>query len=255
MNGILQQPVGVRLLGQRLGVAHESGQQAYDGLDDRERGDLAAVEHVVADGDLAHLQPRGSVVHHPLVDALVATAREDQVLPGGQVGGDRLGERRAGRCGYDEDAPVRRDAVQRLAPGLGLHHHAGTPAVGGVVDRAVAVVGPRAQVVDVHVEQAALLRLAGQGQPERCEVVGKDRDDVDAHHRGRPGSRGWSSMTIRRAGEVDLGHEHGHEREEHLAVRRTDRQQVLGSTVLHARELADHLTVGGLARSPTSWWS
>ena len=71
--------------------------------------------------------------------------------------------------------------VERLAPRLRLHHHAGAAAVGGVVDGAVPVVGPVAQVVHVHVEQAALLGLARQREAERREVLGEDRDDVDAH--------------------------------------------------------------------------
>ena len=52
VDGVLQQAVLVRLLGQRLGVAHEAGQQPDHGLGDGQRGDLAAVEDVVAEGDL-----------------------------------------------------------------------------------------------------------------------------------------------------------------------------------------------------------
>src|SRR5690606_15936844 len=59
------------------------------------------------------------------------------------------------------------------------HHHAGAAAERGVVDRAVAVGGPVAQVVDGDVHQAARARLADEGELERREVVGKDRDDVD----------------------------------------------------------------------------
>jgi hypothetical protein len=44
----------------------------------------------------------GSVDHHPLVDALVPTAGEHEVLAGGQVGGDRLREWLTGRGWYDE---------------------------------------------------------------------------------------------------------------------------------------------------------
>ena len=55
VDGVLQQAgVAVRLLGQRLGVAHEAGQQPDDRLGDHQRGDLAAVEHVVAERHLAH---------------------------------------------------------------------------------------------------------------------------------------------------------------------------------------------------------
>jgi hypothetical protein len=57
----------------------------------------------------------------------------------------------------------------------------GPPPYGRVVDGAVDVVGPGAQVVHAHLEQAALLRLAEQRHPERREVVREDRDDVDEH--------------------------------------------------------------------------
>ena len=93
--------------------------------------------------------------------------------------------------GDDEAAaspPVRvalcENVVERLGPRLRLHHHAGAPAVRGVVDGAVAVVGEVAQVVDADVEQAVLARLADERQVERGEVVGEDRDDVDAHAAG-----------------------------------------------------------------------
>ena len=82
----------MRLLDQRLGVAHEAGQQPDDGLDDGQRGDLSAVEHVVAERELrAPRTPGRGVVEHPLVDALVAAAGEDEVLAGGQLARRRPG--------------------------------------------------------------------------------------------------------------------------------------------------------------------
>jgi hypothetical protein len=41
--------------------------------------------------------------------------------------------------------------------------------------------GPVAQVVHADVEDPAVLRLAGQREPQRSEVLGEDRDDVDTH--------------------------------------------------------------------------
>ena len=57
VDGVLEQAVLVRLLEQRVGVAHEAGQQPGHRLDDHQGGGLAAVEHVVADRHLAHLGP------------------------------------------------------------------------------------------------------------------------------------------------------------------------------------------------------
>ena len=80
VDGVLEQAVLVGLLDQRLGVAHEARQQPDHRLGDRQRGHLAAVEHVVAERDLDDLGPGGGVVEHALVDALVAPAREHQPL-------------------------------------------------------------------------------------------------------------------------------------------------------------------------------
>src|SRR5215203_2473407 len=104
--GSLEQPPGrgaVRLVHERLGVADDTGQQPRDRLDDREHRDLAAVEDVVAQGDLEDAGAAGCLVEHPLVDALVAPAREDQVLLGCQVGRHRLGEGDTARRGHDDD--------------------------------------------------------------------------------------------------------------------------------------------------------
>ena len=88
----------------------------------------------------------GVVVDDALVDALVAPAGEHEVLLGGELAGDRLRERLAGRRRHDEQGVgcrVADDRVERLAPRLGLHDHARAAAVGRVVDGAVAVVGER----------------------------------------------------------------------------------------------------------------
>ena len=75
------------------------GQQPGDRLDDRQHRDLAAVEHVVAEADLGRPRPRrAGLVEHPLVDALVAAAGEDQPRLGGQLVRQRLGERHAARA-------------------------------------------------------------------------------------------------------------------------------------------------------------
>ena len=164
--GVLEQAVLVGLLQQRLRVAHEPREQPGDRLDDHQRGDLAAVEDVVADRELPDVVGGGVVVGHPLVDALVAAAGDDQVLVGGQLAGDRLRERRAAGGGDDQRRAGREHGVERLAPRLGLHHHPGSAAVRGVVDGAVPVVGPLPQVVDVHGEQAPLPRPACERELE-----------------------------------------------------------------------------------------
>src|SRR6266536_6619741 len=164
---VLQQPVaGVRLLGQRLGVADHTRQEASDSLDHDQYGDLAAVEHVVADGHLVDAHPLPRVRRHARIDALVAPASEGEPGLGCELVRKLLREGAPCRGRYDQTglrSAIRRcDGVDRLAPWFRLHHHARTAAVRGVVDSPVPVVGPVAQVVQVDVQETALGRLADQ---------------------------------------------------------------------------------------------
>jgi hypothetical protein len=78
--------------------------------------------------------------------------------------------------------------VQCLAPRLGAHHHPGTAASRGVVHGAVPVVGEVPQVVDGELDPTGGPGLADQGQLQRLQVFGKDRDDVHAHGSCPPAS-------------------------------------------------------------------
>src|SRR5690606_22583615 len=143
-----------------------------------------AVEHVIAEADQAHLAERCGVLEDAFVDALVASAAEDQVLAGCEVAGGRLREDLTRRRGEDDggpSGPAASQLIERLTPGLGLHDHARSAAVGRVVDGAVPIVSPVPQVVDVQVQEAGLLRPAEQGQRQPVEVRGEDRDDVETH--------------------------------------------------------------------------
>ena len=74
-----------------------------------------------------------------------------------------------------------RDLIEGFSPGNRTHDHARTPAVWRVIDGAVAVMGERAKVVHPEIDQAGVNCLANERQPQRIEVLGKDRDDVDPH--------------------------------------------------------------------------
>ena len=79
----------------RRGVAEHAGQQPGDRLGDDQHGHLAPGQHVVAERDLLDRHPRGRVLGHPRVDALVAPAGEHQPGLGGEPRGGGLGERGA----------------------------------------------------------------------------------------------------------------------------------------------------------------
>src|SRR4029450_10688696 len=91
----------------------------------------------------------------------------------------------AAAVGGEQDDPGRAlglQVVEGVEPGPGGHDHAGPAAEGGVVDAAVAVGGPVAQVVEADLDQAPLPRPAEQaGGQGRGEEPGEDGDDVDQH--------------------------------------------------------------------------
>ena len=260
VDGVLQQPGGaVRLLGQRLGVAHETRQQPYDGLGDRERGDLAAVEHVVAERDLAHLRG-GGVVHHPLVDALVAAAGEDQVLAARQLLGHRLGERPPLGVGTTSVAARRRPASSSSA----------SPHGSGFIT----MPAPPPYGVSSTVWCRSWVQRAGRGRARSSSPLSRALPASDSSSGARySGKIVTTSMRTPlvlaaastqtgpvgdlepAAGEVDHGHQRLHERHQDLAPSGADGQQVLAGGVDHLGHLAERRRRRWCAASPTSWWS
>src|SRR5512133_1774750 len=195
---VLEQTGRERLVGGRGGVAHHPGDQPGHGVEDHQGGRLPAGQDEVAEGQ--DLVDAGSDAP---VDALVAAAAQDQAGLGGQAPGDPVVEAAAVRG--EQPAPGRAlglqvvEGVEGVEPGAGGHDHAGAAAEGGVVDAAVAVGGPVAQVVEADLDQAPLPRLAEQtGGQGRGEEPGEDGDDVDQHrYSSGPSSPGTASTSTR----------------------------------------------------------
>src|SRR5215218_4617612 len=195
---VLEQAGRERLVGGRGGVAHHPGDQPGHGVQDHQGGRLPAGQDEVADRQ--DLVDAGA---DALVDALVAAAAQDQARLGGQAPGDPVVEATAvGGEQHDPGRAVGLQVVEGVEPGAGAHDHAGAAAEGGVVDAAVPVGGPVAQVVQADLDQAALPRLAEQaGGQGRGEEPGEDGDDVDQHgySSGSPRSPGTASTRTRPA--------------------------------------------------------
>ena len=90
---------------------------------------------------------------HPLVHALVPPAEEEQAVLRGQLPDERTVE--AAPLGAEEHTEGRRGShgahcLDRLEQRFRLHDHPGASPEGVVIDRAVPVVSPCAQVVDLH---------------------------------------------------------------------------------------------------------
>ena len=199
----------MRLLLQGGGVTHRARNQAGDSLNHCHDRDLTAVEHVVAQGHGHHAEALLRPVQHALVDAFVACRGEDDVLLLRQLVRHRLikhgtrrgrdNQQRASISGGFGGGPsalrlgalsrvfgsVQRGGgkylIQRQAPRLRLHHHARAAAVRGVIHRAVTVKRVLTQIVQVQIHQTLLTSLTQQGQLQRLQVLGENRDHIVAH--------------------------------------------------------------------------
>jgi hypothetical protein len=93
-----------------------------------------------------------------------------------------LVEPTAGGREQEHPAAIGIEGLDRSEERFGLHDHPGTPAVGLVVDGAVAIVGPIPQVVHPNDEEPAVDRATQEALGEgRLQDPGEDRDDVDQH--------------------------------------------------------------------------
>ena len=96
-----------------------------------------------------------------------------------------LGERHAaGREKYHArtDITARRDVGDGVVKRLDLHEHAGTSAKGRIVNSAVTIVRPIAQVVALEVEKATSTSAShNRGGHIGFEKLGKDREGLDEH--------------------------------------------------------------------------
>ena len=155
----------------RLRISEHPGQQPDEPLDHDHRRHLAPGQHVVPDRDL--LVDRQ--LENPLVDPLVASADQEQGRLPGQGLEASLGQRRSLRREIDDPGlaigPLGpRERFDRRHQRLRRHHHSGPATVGRVVDGAMAVGRPVAQVVGRDREPRP-----GDGRGRRRRSRGRDR--------------------------------------------------------------------------------
>ena len=137
-------------------IANHARHHSHDGVGHHGSSQLATRHHIVANRYLAC----DEVLANAVVDALVVSAEDDDVLHHRQLVGHMLVELLAvGRSEYHLVVVALslqgRDAA---VDGLALHHHSGKSAIGVVVHAAPLVERVVAQIVQMYFGQAFLFR-------------------------------------------------------------------------------------------------
>src|ERR1700744_4609405 len=153
-------------------VAEHAGEQADGGVDDDGCAEFAAGEDKVADGELVVAKQ----LRDALVDAFVTAADKDDAFERRKAARRRLRETLALRGEKDHGLAggvagrFRRDAqrLDALKDGLRLEDHALATAEGAVVDGAMSVVGPVAEVMGVDRGEARAQRALEDAVAERA---------------------------------------------------------------------------------------
>lgn len=129
---------------------------------------------------------RGKVFADAFVKAFVPPADEREMVVGGQVESQLLGERLPLGAEQDNRAGGRRaeHALNRGKDRFGLHDHPTAAAVGRVVRGVVAVLRPVADVVGMHFDELVLQGALEDGDFEiGLEDFGEEAEDVKTHRR------------------------------------------------------------------------
>ncbi len=173
---VVENPVGKGILFRRVAVAQHPGDQAHHGIGDDQRGQNAARQHKVAYGNLIVDQ----VVGHALIDAFIVATKQDQVLL----------QREFARCGIGKPPSLRRhqndfrfrrsNRREREVDGFDFHHHPRATAIGSVIDRAMAVSRPIAQIHRIELRQVFLLCPLEDALIKHATAhFGEDCEDLD----------------------------------------------------------------------------
>ena len=178
--GRLEKAVLAERLARRGGRAasQHAGKKPHDGIDHCGHGNFAARQDKIAHRHLVRDEPP-----HPLVNALIVSAEENEVLRARKILGRTLRVGRAGGGGEHHARAGRADDLDRLRPHVGTHQHAGAAGVGLVVHRATLVAG---EVAQVHCTNKNLSHAHGTGKDaltkKSPEHLGEDGDDVNPHY-------------------------------------------------------------------------
>src|SRR5580698_362565 len=153
---VLEQALFEAFLRAGLLLTHHAGDEPHAGVENRERGDFASRQHIVADRHLDEATRRD----HALVDALEARTENDETGSRRPLPRLSLRERAPARAHDQAGARiVRADRrIEARAQNISPHHHAGAAARRGIVDRPMAAKPMFAYVARVERPQASRQR-------------------------------------------------------------------------------------------------
>ena len=176
----------VRFFNEGARVSHKSFEKTRNSLSKNHRGDLATIEHIVANRKLDNLDASAAVVlGNAGVDPLIASTGNDDLVGARKILNPCLGQRRSRRRRDREDATRRglspiavalrerrgKHLVKGASPHIRTHYHARATAVGGVIDATMLAGGPLAQVVRLEMHEAGILCLPHQRETKRRKIV------------------------------------------------------------------------------------
>ena len=191
-------------------IAYSSGNEAHYGIGNHGSRNLAAGEHIVANGDFTG----DKVLAYAVIHTLIVPAKYHKVLFHRQLIGNGLCKLLSVWRGEDNLVVValgfqcRNAAVHRLY----LHHHSSLAAKGVIIDLAVLVERVVAQIVHHNIHQPLILGTLQDGATKRrLKHLGHHGDYVNSHfvvHRKTPSTkklaRGHSTLPAGQAAMLPL---------------------------------------------------
>src|SRR5688572_4929950 len=176
---IIEHATGQRLPLHRLFIADHTGNQPADGVDDDQRRQFPAAQHVVADGQFVGRDQLPHALVHPLVSAAQQHDMREPAHPRrfGLPERPTLRRQQYHRVGRPA---LRTDVLDRARQRLRLHDHPRPAAVRHVVHAAVPIGRVIAQIVHGQVDQPAHDSAADHALCQSREHhPRKNRDDVE----------------------------------------------------------------------------
>src|ERR1700733_10280632 len=195
----LEQSLRERVLLARALIPERSRQQPRQRIDDQQRRQFPAGEHVVAHRHLAV----DAELDDALVHALVPSRHQQQPGERGELARQLLTKGPALRRQVQPHTARRQPRMRRADRGeqrAGLHHHPGSPAIRAVIDRAMHVRRVRARILRANAQQPAPDGAAHDTKLECSrDHARKQRHHLDLHRAFYASSTGQSTRISRAA--------------------------------------------------------